>query len=87
LIPEQLLSQTYKLPAVEKQSSQISERRNLKELKLSQKRRKYMEIALQVANDVLLHDWDEILLKSDRKVDPCKFDLFIDLLKQTNIST
>lgn len=48
-------------------------KQNLKELKLSQKRRKLMDCAHQVAMDVANHNWEAVSRLSLGKVEPCKY--------------
>lgn len=44
------------------------------ERKQSEKRRKWMEAAVGIAQDVVNHhDWEEVLKRSKGKVDPCKY--------------
>jgi len=44
------------------------------ERKQSERRRKWMEAAVSIAQDVANHhDWEEVLKSSKAKVDPCKF--------------
>ena len=42
------------------------------EKKLSEKRRRLMELACSYANDFHTHDWESLLTSTKNKVDPCK---------------
>lgn len=46
------------------------------ERKQSERRRKWMEAAVSIAQDVANHhDWEEVIKSSKAKVDPCKYFL------------
>jgi hypothetical protein len=44
----------------------------LSEKKLSEKRRRLMDLAIQCCNDVAAHDWETLYQQSKQKLDPCK---------------
>ena len=53
------------------------------ERKLSEKRRKLMELASQCANEVTEHDWDSIIKLTKSKIDPRKKPLNLTQFRLT----